>query len=238
MIPFTGGRWLRRPLPLALVGAGAVALAAAALPPQGSARLTAGSDSALTARPSLGNTITPIKHVVVIIGENHTFDNVFGTYRPPEGQTVHNLLSEGIVSAFGGPGPAVRKALQRTAPDRKVYRVDATSTGAYKTLPRPNTTYVAKACDGQNGDVPDTRFPANLPNAPYQITKYVPYFDDHGEYSKYGTCEFNGAYVGDPIHRFYQMYQQVSGGENDLWTWVHETAGDSNGAPPPKPFTN
>jgi phospholipase C len=34
------------------------------------------------------------------------------------------------------------------------------------------------------------------------------------------------------------MYQEVSQGTNDLWTWVHETAGDSNGAPPPSPFTD
>jgi len=29
------------------------------------------------------HTTTPIKHVVVIIGENHSFDNVFATYQPP-----------------------------------------------------------------------------------------------------------------------------------------------------------
>ena len=28
------------------------------------------------------NTTTPIKHVILIIGENRTFDNVFGTYKP------------------------------------------------------------------------------------------------------------------------------------------------------------
>ena len=55
---------------------------------------------------------------------------------------------------------------------------------------------------------------------------------------RYGTCEFNGAFVGDPIHRFYQMCQEVAGGRHDLWTWVHETAGDSNGGPPPSPFTS
>jgi len=66
----------------------------------------------------------------------------------------------------------------------------------------------------------------------------VPYFDGHGQYNQYGTCEFNGAYVGDPLHRFYQMYQEVSNGTSDLFTWVHETAGDSNGNPPPNPFTD
>ena len=41
-------------------------------------------------------TQTPIKHVIVIIGENRSFDHVFATYVPPPGQTVNNLLSEEI----------------------------------------------------------------------------------------------------------------------------------------------
>src|ERR1700733_5030351 len=44
-----------------------------------------------------GRTATPIKHVIVIIGENRSFDHVFATYVPRHGQTVHNLLSEGII---------------------------------------------------------------------------------------------------------------------------------------------
>src|SRR6266436_371426 len=35
-------------------------------------------------------TRTPIKHVILIIGENRTFDHVFATYTPPRGQTVSN----------------------------------------------------------------------------------------------------------------------------------------------------
>jgi phospholipase C len=180
--------------------------------------------------------VTPIKHVIVIIGENHSFDNVFATYQPPRGQSVHNLLSEGIINAAGDPGSQVGLAEQRTASDTTSYQLDPADTGAYATLPQPNTTYVSKACDGQSGGVPDSRFPADLANAPYQITKFVPYFDGHGAYNQYGTCEFNGAYVGDPLHRFYQMYQEISQGANDLWTWVHGTAGDSNGDAPPSPF--
>ncbi|HEY0766844.1 MAG TPA: alkaline phosphatase family protein, partial [Steroidobacteraceae bacterium] len=44
-------------------------------------------------------TTTPIKHVIIIVGENHTFDNLFGTYQPQPGQTIRNLLSLGIVNA-------------------------------------------------------------------------------------------------------------------------------------------
>ena len=48
-------------------------------------------------------TTTPIKHVVVIIGENHSFDNVFATYQPPKGQHIWNLRSKGIVTTSGNP---------------------------------------------------------------------------------------------------------------------------------------
>jgi phospholipase C len=50
-------------------------------------------------------TATPIEHVIVIIGENRTFDNVFGTYKPKHGQTVSNLRTKGIVKENGSPGP-------------------------------------------------------------------------------------------------------------------------------------
>ena len=29
---------------------------------------------------------TPIQHVIIIVGENRTFDHLFGTYVPPQGQ--------------------------------------------------------------------------------------------------------------------------------------------------------
>src|ERR1700748_2257649 len=51
------------------------------------------------------NTATPIKHVVVVIGENRGFDHIYATYVPQGGQTVLNLLSEGIVQADGSSGP-------------------------------------------------------------------------------------------------------------------------------------
>jgi acid phosphatase len=181
-------------------------------------------------------TTTPIKHVVVIIGENHSFDNVFATYQPPHGQKIWNLLSEGIITKNGDPGPNYARASQLTASDTKVYSLKPKITGKYHPLPQPNTTYVAPACDGQKPDSPDTRFPANLPDGPYQITKYVPYFDSHIEYSQYGQCEFYGAYVGDPLHRFYQMWQQTTGYHDRLATWVANTADDDNGAKPPQPI--
>ena len=44
-------------------------------------------------------TLTPIKHLIVVIGENRSFDNVFATYVPPDPkQSAWNLLSQGIVA--------------------------------------------------------------------------------------------------------------------------------------------
>jgi phospholipase C len=68
-----------------------------------------------------GSTATPIKHVIVIIGENRSFDHVFATYLPKRGQSVHNLLSEGIIKLDANknaiPGPNFRKAQQLSASD-------------------------------------------------------------------------------------------------------------------------
>ena len=44
-----------------------------------------GPAAAATGAGDSAPTTTPIKHVIVIIGENHTFDNIFATYRPPAG---------------------------------------------------------------------------------------------------------------------------------------------------------
>ena len=62
-------------------------------------------------------TVTPIKHVIVIYGENRSFDHLFATYQPINGQHVANLLSEGIVDADGAPGPNVSKVRQWQAID-------------------------------------------------------------------------------------------------------------------------
>ena len=58
---------------------------------------------------------TPIKHVIVIIGENRSFDHVFATYVPKNGADGLESLSEGIVKADGTPGPNFSKAEQKAA---------------------------------------------------------------------------------------------------------------------------
>src|SRR5258708_33682016 len=58
-------------------------------------------------------TATPIKHVIIIVGENRSFDHLFATYEPKNWhERVLNLLSEGIVNEDGSPGPNFAKAHQ------------------------------------------------------------------------------------------------------------------------------
>jgi len=160
---------------------------------------------------------TPIKHLIVVVGENHTFDNVYGGYQPAQGQTIRNLLSRGIIHSDGSAGPSVSAASQAQANDVGSYQLAPPQTGPYATLPQPNTTYA----NGLPQNVPDVRFPANLPNAPFQITKYVPF----------------AAFTGDPVHRFFQMWQQYDKGRLDLFVWVAQTVGigPQNSPPVPSP---
>jgi phospholipase C len=72
---------------------------------------------AATHRDPGADTTTPIKHLLVIIGENRSFDHIFATYEPKSGERVWNLLSQGIVRKDGAPGPNFRIAEQRAAPD-------------------------------------------------------------------------------------------------------------------------
>ena len=52
------------------------------------------------------DTKSPIKHVIILIGENRGLDHTFGVYNPKgKGETISNLLSKGIVKRDGSPGP-------------------------------------------------------------------------------------------------------------------------------------
>src|SRR6516165_12810783 len=86
------------------------------------------------------NTVTPIKHVIVIVGENRSFDHLFATYVPKPGETVNNLLSEGIVNADGTPGGNYSQATQFQADitGSLIYQPSPmTGKMAYLTLPAP-----------------------------------------------------------------------------------------------------
>jgi phospholipase C len=120
-------------------------------------------------------TATPIKHVIILIGENRTFDNIYGTYVPKRGQWVGNLLSRGIVTASGAPGPKFARSQQYqiNTPYPSTYFIDALATAgktayqqapAVPSFPPTNTAYVPKAPGGlDQGQGPFD--PTDVPNA-------------------------------------------------------------------------
>jgi phospholipase C len=216
-------------------------------------------------RPGDRRTRSPIKHVIVIIGENRTFDHLFATYRPRHGQRIDNLLAKGIIREDGTPGPRYADAAQVAAVDSAPHRWEMSpgSRTPYATLPPPTVpgydatpsfSTVADAKAAENGLADDyyrflttggsglasggvdTRI-ANvraLPPGPFQIT---------------GPSMTDDDYAGSPVHRFYQMWQELdcsvtqatrenpSGCRSDLWAWVERTVGaGSNGKPEPATY--
>ena len=104
------------------------------------------------------NTTTPVKHVIVIIGENRSFDHVFATYVPRRGETVNNLLSEGIITLDSKkdavPGPNFERA----------HQLAATSTDAEDESPAPIGTFPSTSRFAPPISAPDIRKLAATPS--------------------------------------------------------------------------
>ncbi|MBV1836746.1 alkaline phosphatase family protein [Acetobacter estunensis] len=243
---------LRKPLTHSVAHLAAASMAIAPIVPAAPA----------LAKSSESKTATPIEHIVLIIGENHSFDNLYGTYVPKKGETVDNILSRKIVNIDGTPGPNFAQAAQMQSPSADTYEISPPNKTAYTKLPAPALAGTpAKASDsdpapfatlaaveafenlvGGNGldrsdwqllttgasglgsSGVDTRITnaSNLPNGPFQFTgSKLPY----------------DSYVGSPVHRFFQMWQQTdcsvsqattanpSGCRNDLFPWVETQSG-------------
>jgi phospholipase C len=215
-------------------------------------------------------TRSPIEHVIIIVGENRTFDHLFATYKPKHGQRIDNLLSKEIIREDGTPGPNYSLAAQYSAvtSSSEGYRNSPGEKTLFSTLPPPLTGGPKSACatngvctmtdaetsenglpadyyqylltggTGQAGKVPDARIAnvQDLPAGPFQLTSSTFPYD---------------SYAASPVHRFYQMWQQVdcnigyatvwnpSGCKADLFPWVEVTVGaGTNGKSQASPFTD
>jgi len=213
-------------------------------------------------------TQSPIKHVIVIIGENRSFDHVYATYQPRSGQSVSNLLSRGIVTAAGAPGAHFALSAQAIGQNTGAYSISPDKNGPYGNLPPPGTAGAPKAVSSQSApfttlaiarqdepDLPADYYPFLLtgatglnPGVDTRIANYDALAP--GPFQLTPAVSYD-AYAGSPVHRFYQMWQQTdcdikhatkdnpSGCLNDLFTWVNVSAGaGSDGKPQPKPFTD
>jgi phospholipase C len=246
------------------------------------AQLSLGATLVQAAQTHYGDsqTNTPIKHVIVIIGENRSFDHVFATYLPKSGETVRNLLSEGIIALDGNknaiPGPHFDKAHQLAATATDTFLLNPPKQEFPKNqLPAPlvggpsgangyfsganpcnveppavplsaldcalqtesglvDATYYQALVSGgtlQSSHTPDQRINnvETLPAGPFQLTNN-------------SAFDYN-AYAASPVHRFYQMWQQLncsvehatldnpSGCNAHLFSWVEVTVGaGTNGA--------
>jgi phospholipase C len=227
----------------------------------------AGRPESQTSRDN--DTSSPIKHVIVIVGENRSFDHVFATYVPKKGEKVFNLLSEGIVKADGTPGPNFSKEEQKAASDQApdAFLLNPPKNSFAKSvlpaplvggpsdsyvkddsldlavssengLPSDYYGYLVTGGTGQSSKTPDQRIKnvSALPPGPFQLT--------NGDDFTYNS------YAASPVHRFYQMWQQLdcsvahvtaanpSGCDKHLFPWVEVTVGaGTNGIKQPSNFS-
>ena len=174
-------------------------------------------------------TASPIKHVVIIVGENRSFDHLFATYVPKhKGETISNLLSKHIINADGTPGANFSQAHQfqiNLAPNNGKYFISADTTDKvlYNFLPAPAVNGVqnppAAAIlglpGGEPGLPPEDQFlfgtgGTGLPYSEGPDTRVTNATTlPPGPFQMTGPTMSYDAYTGDTIHQFFQMYQQM-----------------------------
>ena len=178
-------------------------------------------------------TETPIKHVIVLIGENRTFDHLFATYVSKSGDSVSNLLSKKIINADGSPGRNFSQAaqFQATPPFRTSFYIslDKHEKAPYKNLPVPTLNFAPNATifppgtpaallgavepSLEAGDLNllttggtglGQSFILPDPDARVQNFGALP----NGPFPLAGAKLPYDSYTGDTTHRLYEMWQQ------------------------------
>src|SRR6202522_2294232 len=229
-----------------------------------------GAPTQIAAQQHPATAASPIQHVIVIIGENRSFDHVYATYVPAAGQTVSNLLSKGIVTKSGGRGPNYALAAQNSALDLTTYEISPGGKQLYENIPAVLT--------GGAPTAPSNTFPAPFQTLAVALAAEPDLFGKYNNYLLTGATGLPNyvvdtriknvndlgsgvfrltdgvkydAYAGSPVHRFYQMWQQLdcnvknattsnpSGCLADLFPWVEVSISTGgNGQPRPNPFNN
>jgi phospholipase C len=214
---------MRRETKFRLKSACVAAAVALALAPTLSLADDQGNDNSRSA------TASPIKHVIIIVGENRSFDHIFATYAPRNGRKVSNLLSQGILRADGSPGPNFARAHQFeivAPPNAGKYFISAgvPAKQLYAKLPPPDVGGVPAVSPyvliptipgGDPGLPPADQFlfttggtglPFTLgPDTRItNVTNLPP-----GPFQMTGPTMPFDAFTADTIHQYFQMYQQM-----------------------------
>jgi len=180
--------------------------------------------------PSDGvKTASPIKHVIILIGENRGLDHTFGVYKPKgQGQTISNLLSKGIVNEDGSPGPNFAQQFAVAAQPSFYIGAPAMAKSPYSltnVMPQPNTAgtpsaqsdtrppfktiaeaSVEKDMDPADLDILTTGFSGLATNV---LDTRVPGAGTlAGPFPLQGPNLTDDDVTGDTEHRFYQDWQQ------------------------------
>ena len=176
-------------------------------------------------------TASPIKHVIILIGENRGLDHTFGVYTPKgKGQTISNLLSKGIVTETGAPGPNFPLAQQFSVAAQPSYYIGAPAMskspyGGANLMPQPDTNgaptaqsnagapFTSTAIASAEADISQanlvllTTGATGLPDN--SVDKRVPGAGAlAGSFPMQGPLLTDDDYTGDTTHRFYQDWQQ------------------------------
>jgi phospholipase C len=178
-------------------------------------------------------TRTPIKHIILIIGENRSFDHVFATYTPKSHDGIANLLSKGIVTAAGTPGPNYELAAQDSATVTGTYSISPTQKQPYSVLPPAMTDGAPSAASDTNPppfatlaavQAVETVIQDGLPTDAYNLltTGATGLANDAvdtrtpnatslppGPFQLTSSNLPYDSYTASPVHRFYQMWQQT-----------------------------
>jgi phospholipase C len=197
----------------------------------------AGSTSQNTDLTAAARTASPIKHVIILIGENRGTDHTFGVYKPHgKGQTISNFLSKGIVNENGSPGPNFSLARQFQVSPQPLYYVGAPDKaklayGSRGQMPQPNTNGAPPAQSETGAPFapaflaelavfdPSPDFNANTDTilttgvtnlAPNSLDTRIPDAGilPNGPFVLQGLNISDDDYTGDMTHRFYQAWQQ------------------------------
>ncbi len=176
-------------------------------------------------------TASPIKHVIILIGENRGLDHTFGVHKPKgQGQTIYNLLSKCIVNEDGSPGPNFAQAQQCSVAGQPSFYIGAPTIAKSpysptNAMPQPNTAgtpsapsdtsppfktiveaSVEKDMNPADLDILTTGFtglPAN------SLDTRVPGAGTlAGPFPLQGPNLSDDDYTADTTHRFYQDWQQ------------------------------